>query len=104
MTASTATAGSTDWPAVVDTALAILVEAGIIESAEDEVETTPWDDPGWRAAALDYHRDRDGRGLAVEIEPKRLVRLRRLMAPGVTLDRAWHELHAMRPKGIANGG
>jgi hypothetical protein len=87
-----------DWPAVVDAALDSMVEAGIlIEPAEDDV-AAPWRDPGWRLAAVEYHRDRDGRRLAVEIEPKHLTRLRRLMASDISVDRAWHELHAMRPK------
>jgi hypothetical protein len=56
-----------------------------------------WDAPSWREAAADYHKDRAGRRLAVEIEPQRLVRLRRLMAPGISLERAWHELQRNRP-------
>jgi hypothetical protein len=40
---------------------------------------TPWDAPPWREATAEYHRDRSGR-LTVEIEPKRLERLRPLMA------------------------
>ena len=52
---------------------------------------TAWDVPSWRHAAVEYHRDRPGRP-AVEIEPKRLARLRRLMADDVSLERAWHGL------------
>ena len=55
----------------------------------------PGDGPSWREAALEYHRDRPGR-LAVEVEPKRLARLRRLMADDSSIDRAWHELEADR--------
>jgi hypothetical protein len=56
-----------------------------------------WDAPSWREAAADYHKDRAGRRVAVEIEPQRLVRLRRLMAAGISLERAWHALQRNRP-------
>jgi hypothetical protein len=88
-----------DWPSVVDGAVDSMVEAGLIEPTEDEAGATPWDALGWRLAAAEYHRDRDGRRFAVEIEPKHLARLRRLMASDISVDRAWHELHAMRPRG-----
>src|SRR5262245_36286995 len=78
----------TDWPGVVDTALEMLVAGGVIEP---EPDMPHWDVPSWREAAVDYHRDRPGR-LAVEIEPRRLERLRRLLAVDVSLERAWHEL------------
>src|SRR5262245_19344611 len=81
----------TDWPGVVDAGLELLVAGGIVEQPEPE-SVTPWDAPSWREAAAEYHRDRPGR-LAVDIEPKRLARLRRLMADDVSLDRAWHELN-----------
>jgi hypothetical protein len=78
-----------DWPGVVNAALEMLVASGILEPEPDPM--TPWDAPSWRQAAVEYHRDRPG-PLAVEIEPKRLARLRRLMADDVSVDRAWHEL------------
>jgi hypothetical protein len=77
---------SADWLGVVAAALEMMAAAGIIEAAET---MSLWDAPSWRQAAAEYHRDRPGR-LAVEIEPKRLARLRRLMA--VSLERAWREL------------
>ena len=79
----------TDWPGVVDAALEMMAAGGILEPEPDTM--TAWDVPSWRQAAVEYHRDRPGR-LAVEIEPKRLARLRRLMADDVSLERAWHEL------------
>jgi hypothetical protein len=78
-----------DWPGVVNAALEMMVAGGILESEPDTVNS--WDVPSWRQAAVEYHRDRPGR-LAVEIEPKRLARLRRLMADGVSLERAWQEI------------
>jgi hypothetical protein len=84
--AAEAIRADTDWPGVVDTALEMLVAGGVIEP---EPDMPHWDAPSWREAAVDYHRDRPG-SLAVETEPKRLARLRRLMA--VSLERAWREL------------
>jgi hypothetical protein len=55
------------------------------------------DAPSWREAAANYNKDRAGRRLAAEIEPQRLVQLRCLMAPGFSLERAWHELQRNRP-------
>jgi hypothetical protein len=79
----------TDWPGVVNAALEMMVAGGILESEPDTVNS--WDVRSWRQAAVEYHRDRPGR-LAVEIEPQRLARLRRLMADGVSLERAWQEI------------
>ena len=90
--AAEAIRADTDWPGVVDTALEMLVAGGVIEP---ELDIPHWDAPSWREAAVGYHRDRPG-SLAVEIDPKPLVRLRRLMANGVSLERAWHELRDNR--------
>jgi hypothetical protein len=79
----------TDWSGVVDAALEMLVAGGILEREPEPMFA--WDAPSWRQAAVEYHRDRPGR-LAVEIEPKRLARLRPLMADGVSLERAWQEI------------
>jgi hypothetical protein len=86
----------TGWPAVIDAALEIMVAGGILEPEPDTMTT--WDAPSWRRAAVEYHRDRPGR-LAVEIEPKRLARLRRLMADDVSLERAF-AIIAESPKQI----
>ena len=91
--AAEAIRADTDWPAVVDAALEMLVAGGILEPEPDTM--TAWDAPSWRRAAVEYHRDRPGR-LAVEIEPKRLARLRHLMADDVSLERAWHEARDKR--------
>src|SRR5262245_29114040 len=77
----------TDWEGVIATAFEMMVAGGILEPER----MTTWDAPSWRQAAVEYHRDRPG-CLAVEIEPQRLARLRRLMADDVSLERAWHEL------------
>jgi hypothetical protein len=82
----------TDWRAVGEAALTMLVAAGILE--EPEASVSCWDAPSWRESALNYHRDRP-RGHA--IEPERLARLRRLMADDFSLERAWHELRDNRP-------
>ena len=58
-----------------------------------EIAEKAWDAPSWRETAVAYHKDRNGRRLSVEIEPKRLARLRRLLLSEVSLERAWHELN-----------
>src|SRR5262245_46861270 len=79
----------TDWSSLVAAALEMMFAAGIVEEPAAQA-MTPRDVPSWRGAAVEYHRDRPGR-LAVEIELKRLARLRRLMANDISIDRAWHE-------------
>jgi hypothetical protein len=86
----------TDSPSVVRAALEMLVAAGIVEQPQPET-ITPWDAPPWREAVAEYHRDRHGHRLAGDIEPARLRRLRRLMADGISLDRAWYAANADRP-------
>jgi hypothetical protein len=81
----------TDWASIALRAF-MAIAVGAIEPADDE-EPDPWaaDMPGWRRAAAEYHRDRSGR-LAVEIEPKRLERLRRFMAHSISLERVYDEI------------
>jgi hypothetical protein len=106
--AEEASRASTDWPSVVAAALELLVASGILEPNTDTM--TPWDALSWRQAAVEYHRDRPG-PLTVEIEPKRLARLRGLMGDDISIDRAWHELRdhhqfskANSRKGISDDG
>jgi hypothetical protein len=87
---------------VVTAALGMMNAAGIIKQPEPKTMTT-WDGPSWRDAAVEYHRDRPGR-LAVEIELKRLARLRRLMVDDMSIDRAWHELRDSRQSQFSNIG
>src|SRR5262245_50581389 len=90
-TAPEAASARTDWSGVVETALELMVAAGIIEQPEPEVLSF-WDAPSWREAAVEYHRDRVGR-LTVEIEPRRLARLRRLMTDSVSLEHAYYDIN-----------
>lgn len=64
-----------------------------------ELADDAWSAPSWREAASDYHKERAGRTLIVEIEPDRLARLRELMADDVSLERAYAELS--KPAGVA---
>ena len=48
--------------------------------------------PGWRDAAVDYHKDRGVRVSVTSYTADELARLRELMADNVTLERAWHEI------------
>jgi hypothetical protein len=85
----------TDWASITLRAFNMAIAVGAIEPADDE-EPDPWaaDMPGWRRAAAEYHSDRAGRVLSGE--PRRLARLRRLMAEDVSIDRAWQELNDVR--------
>jgi hypothetical protein len=60
-----------------------------------KVAADAWNAPSWREAVREYHRDRAGRRLIVEIEPEH-KRLKRLMRPGVTLEQAYRELNDPR--------
>ena len=91
--ASESARAGTDWPTLVSTALDLLVAGGVLEPEPDDTMTS-WNAPSWRAAAVDYHRDRPS---AVEIEPERLARLRRLMDDSVSLERTWNALRSNQP-------
>jgi hypothetical protein len=53
----------------------------------------PWNAPGWHEAAIEYQQKRECRTLIVEIEPERLIHLRKLMADRVSIERVGHELN-----------
>ncbi len=61
--------------------------------AEPTFADDAWPAPGWREAALEYHKYRGDRVSIVPYAPENLARLRRLMDDNVSLDRAWHELN-----------
>ena len=84
-----------DWSGVVEATLGMMVVGGIIEGEAESMGS--WGVPSWREAVAEYHRDRHGHRLAGDIEPARLRRLRRLMADGISLDRAWYAANADRP-------
>jgi hypothetical protein len=69
---------------------------------DDGVAAGAWDSPGWKKAAAEYHRDRAGRPLIVEIEAERPKRLRRLMQPGMSLEQAWNEINDPRNRPTPN--
>ena len=72
-------------------------DTAIVNDAEAD---DAWAAPGWREAALDYHKHRGGRVSIASYAPEHLARLRRLLDDDVSLDRAWHELND-RPSGAA---
>jgi hypothetical protein len=65
----------------------------------EDIESEPtfaddaWSAPGWRDAAVDYHKDRGDRVSVIAYTADELARLRGLMADNVTLERAWHEVN-----------
>src|SRR5262249_57717015 len=70
-----------------------LISDDILNEAEAD---DAWAAPGWREAALEYHKHRGNRASIAPYAPEELARLRRLMDDSVSLDRAWHELHGRR--------
>ena len=93
--AEEAARAGTDWSGLVAAALEMMIAAAIIEQPEPKTMTT-WDGPSWRAPAKDYYEQRASRRTTETISPERLTHLRRLMADGRSIDRAWHELEADR--------
>ena len=91
----------TDWHSIGEAVLAVLCQHGFLDAQQGEgpkaQQSESWLAPSWREAAVDYHKNRAGRP-AAEIELARLVRLRRLMAPEISLDRAWQELSEPRDR------
>ena len=65
-------------------------------TAPELIADDAWAAPGWREAALDYQKHRNGRVSIVPYAPEHLARLRRLMADNVSRERAWQELHGGR--------
>jgi hypothetical protein len=71
----------------------------------EDIESEPtfaddaWSAPGWRDAAVNYHKDRGNRVSVTPYTADELARLRGLMAEDVTLERAWHETN--QPTGRA---
>jgi|SRR5262245_2471316 len=55
-----------------------------------QIADDAWAAPGWREAALEYHKTRGNRA---SIAPEHLARLRWLMDDSISLERAWHELN-----------
>jgi hypothetical protein len=91
-----------DWPSICAAALEMMVIGGILEPQPDTTSSgtlSSWNAPSWREAAIAYHKDRRGHRLVIEIDPKRLARLRRLMANEISLERALHELRSNFQKG-----
>jgi hypothetical protein len=64
-------------------------------------EAMGWDDPGWKQAACEYHAMRGSARAIVELERDKLLQLRRLIDPEVSLEQAWYELNAARVHGRA---
>jgi hypothetical protein len=58
----------------------------------------PWDAPGWREAALDYHKKRGRAACEVWLAPEDAARLRRLMDDDVSIERAWRVLDGCRAR------
>ena len=61
------------------------------------IDDVTWFAAGWREAAREYHKSRGGRVSVVSHSDGELARLRRLLADGVSLDHAWHELAKRAP-------
>ena len=70
------------------------VKNPIIPIKKDPLATEPW-----RQAAAEYHKERAGRAnIAWDLDRdrKEIARIRHLLSPEVSFDRAWHELNSTR--------
>jgi hypothetical protein len=73
------------------------------ERAATTIEANPtldddtWSAPGWRDAAVEYHKDRSNRAGVTPYMADELARLRELMTDNVSLDRAYAELNKRAP-------
>ena len=76
--------------------VADLPKANLESKDWKEIAAEAWVSPGWKQSALEYHHARGNRTLIVETPPEDLIRLRRLMADDVSLERAWSELNYPR--------
>jgi hypothetical protein len=81
--------------------IAVETDAAEEHGAEEEAAADGWSSPGWRDAAAEYHRQRGGHVLEVEIEPERARRLRRLLDDGISFERAHAEISSGHVKGRA---
>jgi hypothetical protein len=61
-----------------------------------------WDAPGWREAAVEYHKSCAARRAIVEIEPERVPQLRRLMTEDVSVEQTQRKLAEHRRDGGAS--
>jgi hypothetical protein len=65
------------------------------------VAADAWEAPGWREAAVEYHKSCAARRAIVEIAPERLTQLRRVMAEDVSVEQAQRKLAEHRRDGTA---
>jgi hypothetical protein len=64
-----------------------------------DISDDTWAAPSWHDAVAKYHEARGNDASIVPYAPDELERLRRLLAPDVTLERAWRELN--KPSEVA---
>jgi hypothetical protein len=57
-----------------------------------------WSDPGWKAAAKEYHQQRAGQVLTLGQAPAESARLRRLLADDIRLGPAYAEINDPRKR------
>jgi len=84
---------------MIETETAVTEARAISLGVPELIADDAWAAPGWREAALDYHKARDGRVSITSYAPEHLARLRRLLDDDVSLGAAWSELS--RPSGAA---
>jgi hypothetical protein len=71
----------------------------IVTTDWEKIAADAWNGLSWKEAAEEYHRDRTGRRLIVEIEPERLKRLRDLLKDSTSFSRAYYEINTRRDGG-----
>jgi len=86
----------------IETETAVTEARAIPIGAELVLADDAWAAPGWREAALDYHKHRGNRASIAPYAPEHLARLRRLLDDDVSLDRAWHAVNDRRSGAAAS--
>jgi hypothetical protein len=72
-----------DWNGVMQLA---------IENAISEAQDDPWDNPGWAEAAEEYQKARGNRVSVIDIAPADVRRIKALLEPSVSLERAYWQI------------
>lgn len=71
-----------------------IAEGDAHDAPEGDRDSKPWHSDGWKRAAAAYRAERGDRPLVVEIAPDDLQRIRALLAPEISLTRAYAEISA----------
>jgi hypothetical protein len=71
---TTAPVYEADWGSLLVNVFNRMIAVGVIEPADDEPDPWAADEPSWRRAAAEYHRDCAGRAIIVETRHENVTR------------------------------